>query len=203
MRKMLLFVLASVFLFPIFANGQVSSQKKHRNWGSYVSDRGFSAMETYGINDHEQSVLSLFFEPPQCAMSLPLVIVCGHEKKTEEVKYGRAFIRVDNREISEADVKFTLAKGCVVANVEKVYNGNLLNDAIRGNTVRFKLEIQGQDPVYKKYSLIGFTDAFKEALGTCAGIKERMTPRKDEDYFTPAVPEWKAPVKQKRDEEYF
>ena len=102
---------------------------------------------------------------------------------------------------------FTLENGCVTAVIEKIYNGNLLNDAIRGNTVRFKLELQGLEPVIKKYSLVGFTDSFNRAFKMCTGIKARQSkPKTDEDFFRPTEPRApvpSAPVRRKSDEEYF
>lgn len=213
MRKLVLLTLAMwcLFISQTAAFAGASNVKQHRNWASYVfsMDDGslITGMMATGVDDPEKSTLIMTFSPPQCMTGNPVIIVCGQDTGKSDARPGRASIRVDNREICEADVNFTYSNGCVTAAIEKIYNGNLLNDAIRGNTVRFKLELQGTAPVIKKYSLIGFTDSLSRAFKMCTGIKAQPSkPKTDEDFFRPNEPRAPAPatpVRQRSDEDYF
>lgn len=186
MKKVLIAVVLVQALTGI-AWGSDEQRVQHRSWvslrGEPVSTPPFARIESPGLQDPENSLLTLGFFPDKQCRPRQMMIFAVSDAPTFTPTHGVASIRVDELTLYEGPIVF-FKEGrivCLMFNDSALQKG-LFADAMHGNMIRFQIKINGaKDMIYKSYSLSGFTAAAKRAEGICNDIAKQNIHR----YFPP------------------
>lgn len=176
MKKILLVCFALLWL-PGMALGYDDQRVQHKDW---VSSRGFSPenghyamLETVGIRDPANTVLGVgFFSEKQCKPANLMLAMAAPDDGIMNPIPGMATITIDNGKKHEGECVFYKdGRALVIMFEDSLLERGVFADAMRGNIIRFKIDMKGyNESIYKEYSLSGFTAAAKYSQNICRGL---------------------------------
>ena len=181
------------------ASAKIYDRARHWQWESMIltsKDDVVTRIATEELDpkSHEKFVLAVDFPPQQCSNGSIALIACAPGMRRIPPQQGRAQIRVDSLDVIDADINvFMNSNSCAVVSVSNT-TSELVNDAMRGTVIRFKLQI-GESTLYRKFSLLGFTDAYTRSRQLCQVVKDALAARRGEDerHFEPEKPRQQTP----------
>ena len=193
-------VLLALFVSASAASAKMYDRHKHRDWDSLILTSNNDAVARIATEElepkfSERLAMVLDFPPQQCGVGQLKLIACYPGGRRLPPQQGRAQIRVDSMDVMDADINIFMNRDrCVTVSVSNYDNSALLRDAMRGTEIRFKLQV-GQTTLYRKFSLLGFTDAYARSRELCQIVADELRPRRGEDerYFEPGTPRRNTP----------
>lgn len=148
--------------------GKIYSSRVHGNWESFILDSGeYGSIRIMTSSKQKDGSLVVDFYPNMCQIGYIKIIQscpdCGDFSNTLKL-HGES--RIDRRAIQYTSYEVEMYDGFIFVNIAAEDGYKLLKDFKEGQTVRFKILINGK-PAYYRFSLIGFTAAYNRAYNIC------------------------------------
>ncbi|CAK7040730.1 MAG: hypothetical protein DELT_00770 [Desulfovibrio sp.] len=185
--KRIIFLLSVVFFTvtcPSATEAKILSRQIHSRWESFVLNiaQGVSSrMTTQGVDDKEGTTLALDAYPNTCASPVLKIISCQDSFAGQDKQYTiKGSMRIDRQNIVNVEYEIDIKNSCMFI-TPRGRNFPSSNNFKSGNYVRFKLDFD--NPVYKRYSLSGFTAAYQRMIKICHDVQAILNERNDADYF--------------------
>lgn len=148
--------------------GKIYSSRVHGNWESFILDSGeYGSIRIMTSSRQMDASLVVDFYPNMCQTGYIKIIQscpgCSDFSKTLTL-HGES--RVDRRAIQYTSYEVEMYDGFIFISINAEDGHKLLKDFKEGQTVRFKMLVNGE-PAYYRFSLVGFTAASNRAYNIC------------------------------------
>lgn len=185
-------LITSIACNTALAGGKVFERKMHNHWESFILTDTATIARIATDDFQYGDTLALDFFPGNCSPGvLKIISKARNVPDTKDIiAYGS--LRVDMNKIQDIKFNITIENNFAFVFIDVPDKNKILQEMMNGNYIRFKIEIPNEAPIYQKYSLKGFTAAYKRAKNMC-NIINKYNP--DEQYFKEDLPEDNAPQK--------
>ena len=197
MKQFLTLMMAGIITLcsvPDLYAGKTTSMRYHNDWQSFIlSDNGTanSRMTTHDKNTNV--TLSIDFFKNMCGNGIPQLIYNfpGCQKsESPTILYGES--RIDEKRTQKIQYSMTTENDFMFIVIAPSDGRRLLREAINGQVLRFKIDLDTGKSVYFRFSLSGFTAAYSRAQDIC--ISSSSNYNDDSRYFEKRPPKVVEPI---------
>ena len=215
MKRLFLLVVFLLSFVATPAFSELIATRKSGDWESFillVDKTAVARMTTNNTDNTKEATLIISSFPNGCGAPFLQIISCDKAYKDlglDQIVTGA--VRVDSRSVFDVHWKMNVEGSCVLYMLLSQNSPTIFKDFVAGKEVRFKIDFSdGKRSLYKKFSLTGFTSAYKRTLTLCEEIRKTLTEKKDSDFFegeqrlpTPTKPSEPSQQQKTNDAEFF
>ena len=187
-KKIFLTLILAILInlqYYICFSSEIHDKQLFNDWHSYLltNNDNSTVIQIATFNkENDTNFLIIQMTPGDCNSYILKSVTMDKNFKDEGVLDIPGAIRIDKRNIYDINVKAVAEKGCLTKYIKFKGHNNFIDDCINGDYLRIQYKL-GDQFIYEKFSLNGFTNAFNRCKWFCNNLVPKKNKSNDEDFF--------------------